>query len=199
MKVISVLLIAILFPVLGFSQCGKEAVEAFRQKINSEYADPAHSPLKAKDLKTFKSLDFFPIDLAYCVTAKFIRTTDAKPFNMPTTGKRKPLYVKYGEVHFTLGDKNFKLNVYQNLELIKMEQYKKHLFLPFTDYTSGVESYGGGRYIDLELPETDILTIDFNQAYNPYCAYSEGYSCPIPPQENDLKTEIKAGVKTFKK
>ncbi|WP_321538818.1 DUF1684 domain-containing protein [Flavobacterium piscinae] len=73
------------------------------------------------------------------------------------------------------------------------------MFLPFTDLTSGIESYGGGRYIDLKIQEGKIWTIDFNQAYNPYCAYNEKYSCPIVPEENDLKVEIKAGVKAFKK
>ena len=80
-----------------------------------------------------------------------------------------------------------------------MEKFKKHLFLPFTDLTSGVESYGGGRYIDLEATDKDTMIVDFNQAYNPYCAYNEKYSCPIVPEENDLKVEIKAGVKAFKK
>jgi uncharacterized protein (DUF1684 family) len=71
------------------------------------------------------------------------------------------------------------------------------LFLPFTDLTSGVESYGGGRYIDMEVQKGNTWTIDFNKGYNPYCAYNEKYSCPIPPAENDLKVEVKAGVKKY--
>jgi uncharacterized protein (DUF1684 family) len=72
-------------------------------------------------------------------------------------------------------------------------------FLPFTDETNGMESYGGGRYIDLNVPKGNKLIIDFNSAYNPYCAYNDKYSCPIVPRENYLKTRIEAGVKTFKK
>lgn len=199
MKKIVFIILGIVLPMTAFSQCDPESVSEFQKKMNAEFADPEHSPLKEKDIKVFQSLDFFPVDMKYCVTARLVKTKKEKPFAMPTTGKRTPLYVKYGELFFTLDGKEFKLAIYRNLELAKRDEFKKHLFLPFTDLTSGVESYGGGRYIDLEIPESDTMTIDFNKAYNPYCAYNEGYSCPIPPQENDLKTEIKAGVKAFHK
>ena len=133
------------------------------------------------------------------MTDTFKRTKKEKPFEMKTTTSRRPLYVKYGELHFEIDGISCQLNVYQNVEFSKKPGYKNSLFLPFTDYTSGVESYGGGRYIDLEIQKGNNWTIDFNQAYNPYCAYNEKYSCPIVPEENDLKVEIKAGVKAFKK
>jgi uncharacterized protein (DUF1684 family) len=76
-------------------------------------------------------------------------------------------------------------------------KYKNHIFVPFTDLTTGSESYGGGRYVDLELPFSDKVIIDFNRAYNPYCAYNHKYSCAIPPEENHLNVAIKAGVKAF--
>lgn len=177
----------------------KEAVVAFQKELNAEYADSVKSPLLKKDLKTFKALDFYPINGKFFVNAKFIRTPDEKPFEMPTTTSRKPMYVKYGEAHFSIDGKKFKVNLYQSLDLKKIEEYKDALFLPFTDLTSGVDSYGGGRYIDLKIPQGDTISIDFNTAYNPYCAYNHKYSCPIPPQENDLAIEIKAGVKKFKK
>lgn len=177
----------------------KDSVVAFQKQINSEYADAKESPLLEKDLKKFKSLAFYPINEKFFVVAKFVRTPDEKPFEMPTSTDRKPIYVKYGEAHFSIDGKNFKLNIYQSQDLKKIEKYKNSLFLPFTDLTSGVESYGGGRYIDLEIPAGDEIVIDFNKAYNPYCAYNHKYSCPIPPQENDLKIEILAGVKKFKK
>ena len=75
--------------------------------------------------------------------------------------------------------------------------YKDYLFLPFTDPTNGVTTYGGGRYLDLMIPATKVVQLDFNKAYNPYCAYSGNYSCPIPPEENHLEIEIKAGVKKY--
>lgn len=183
----------------AFSQeCSKENSQKYQQQLNKEYANPEESPLTKGDLKKFKSLDFYPIDMVYCVTAKFVRTPNEKPFAMPTTTERKPMYVKFGEVRFTLKGVACKLDIFQSLDLIKMEEYKNSLFLPFTDLTSGNGSYGGGRYIDLKQPEGNTIIIDFNTAYNPYCAYNHKYSCPIPPAQNDLDVEVRAGVKEYK-
>jgi uncharacterized protein (DUF1684 family) len=191
----------LLLTQVAFSQqkFERDSVIQFQKNMNEHYADSTKSPLKKKDVAVFKELEFFPINENYFVQAKFIRTKKEKPFEMKTTTSRKPIYVKYGELHFEIGGIPCLLNVYQNVEFSKKPGYKNSLFLPFTDYTSGVESYGGGRYIDLEIQKGKNWTVDFNQAYNPYCAYNEVYSCPIVPQENDLKVEIKAGVKAFKK
>ncbi|ESU26577.1 hypothetical protein FLJC2902T_25500 [Flavobacterium limnosediminis JC2902] len=191
------LLFIVLFPIIVSAQCSEETAKAYQLQLNKEYADEKESPLKKSDLEHFKALDFYDIDMSFCVEAKLVKTPDEKPFAMKTTGNRTPLYVKYGELHFILKEKECKLNVYQSIDLSKQEKFKNYLFLPFTDLTSGVESYGGGRYIDLEASESDMISIDFNQAYNPYCAYNEGYSCPIPPKENDLPVDVRAGVKKF--
>jgi len=114
---------------------------------------------------------------------------------MPTSGIKRPEYVKYGEVYFNLLGREYKLNVYQSQELLAQQQYKDYLFIPFRDSTSGRETYGGGRYIDVNIPSGDSLMIDFNKAYHPYCAYTEGYNCPIPPKENFINIPVKAGVK----
>ena len=184
------------FSLITFAQ-QKVTAEDFQKKLNVEFADATKSPLTEKDRSDFKGLDFFPIDKAFIVEAKFTKSKNEKSFEMKTTTDRMPLYVKYGEVSFTINGENFKLNVYQNLELIKRPGFKKHLFLPFSDLTSGNETYGGGRYIDLEIPKGKTITIDFNQAYNPYCAYNPKYSCPIVPAENELLTNVNAGVKKF--
>lgn len=173
------------------------SVTKFQKVINSEYADGKTSPLSAEDLAVFKTLDFYPINEKFFVTAKFVRTENEKPFEMKTTGERKPMYVKYGEAYFTLDGKDFKLNIYKNIELSKKEEYKDYLFLPFSDLTCGIESYIGGKYIDMKVPQSETIVIDFNTSYNPYCAYSHKYSCPKVPLENDLNIEIKAGVKKF--
>ncbi len=76
-----------------------------------------------------------------------------------------------------------------------MPRFKGQLFFPFTDLSSGFGSYGGGRYIDLHIPPSDSILIDFNRSYNPYCAYNGRYSCPIPPRENHINFEITAGVR----
>ena len=112
-----------------------------------------------------------------------------------------PVYVKYADLYFTLKGEKQKLAVYQSQSLKTDPEYYDYLFLPFTDLTNGDSTYGGGRYIDLRIPEDGVkkITLDFNQAYNPYCAYSGGYSCPVPPAENNLDAAITAGVKTYSK
>lgn len=183
----------------GFAQ-GKfdsKDAEKFQKEIKAEYANAKTSPLIAADLATFKSLDFYPINEKYFVTATFLRTDKEKPFEMKTSTERTPTYVKYGEVHFTIDGKSLKLNVYKNIELSKKKEYKDYLFLPYSDLTSGNESYIGGKYIDLKIPKGNTIAIDFNTSYNPYCAYNHKYSCPKVPLENDLNIEIKAGVKKF--
>ncbi len=181
----------------GQEKFDAETVAQFQKKLNSEYADAKTSPLTAEDLATFKSLDFYPANETFFVTAKFVRTKKEKPFEMQTSTDRKPLYVKYGEAHFQIEGKEFKLNIYRNIALSKKKEYKDYLFLPFSDLTCGKDSYIGGKYIDIKVPKGDVIVIDFNTSYNPYCAYNHKYSCPRVPLENDLDMEIKAGVKKF--
>ncbi|MCD0465483.1 DUF1684 domain-containing protein [Flavobacterium sp. ENC] len=191
-----VLLLAFNF---GFSQkkFNKSDAEKFQKTINAEYADAKTSPLMEEDLKSFKTLDFYPVNGKYFVNAKLVKAKNEKVFEMKTTGTRTPKYIKYGTLYFKIEGVALQLNVYRSIDLSKTKEYKDHLFLPFSDLTSGKESYIGGRYIDLKIPKGETLTVDFNQAYNPYCAYNHKYSCPLVPLENDLKIEIKAGVKTF--
>lgn len=190
-------LLLVVTSVFGQQKFDQSVVEKFQKELNAEYADAKTSPLLPEDLSHFKALDFYPINEKAFVVAQFVRTENEKPFEMPTTGTRRPLYVKYGEAHFVLEGKECKLNIYRNIELSKKEEYKDHLFLPFSDLTSGKESYIGGKYIDLKIPSGNTIVIDFNLSYNPYCAYSYKYSCPKVPLENDLAIEIKAGVKKF--
>lgn len=197
-------LIALLVFITFFTSCAQEKKTIkgdteFQRKLNAEYKDATTSPLKDKDRKHFEGLDFFKFDSAYVVNAKFERFPNEKPFEMKTSTERRPIYIKYGKLSFELKGKRYKLNIYQNLGLIEKEGYEDYLFLPFLDETNGLESYGGGRYIDARIPSGDTMEIDFNKAYNPYCAYNEKYSCPIVPRENYLKTRIEAGVKAFGK
>ena len=174
----------------------------YQQKLNITYKDASKSPLKKKDLRNFKGLDFFEIDSTFIVKANFTKIENAPTFKMATTTDRKPLYKEYGLLNFTINGKDCKLTIYQSQDDLNDEKYKDYLFLPFTDDTSGEESYGGGRYMDVML--TDItaentVLLNFNNTYNPYCAYNDKYSCPITPRKNHLDLEIKAGVKAFKK
>jgi uncharacterized protein (DUF1684 family) len=193
-----------LFLLITVFSCAKkkrpvQGETKFQKEINAEYKDATTSPLKDKDRKGFSGLDFFNFDSTYIVKAHFKRTPNEVPFKMKTTTDRLPEYVKYGQLIFDLRGETFLLNVYQSQSLVEKEGYEDYLFLPFLDETNGLESYGGGRYVDTKLPESDTVIIDFNKAYNPYCAYNDKYSCPLVPRENYLKTRIEAGVKIFKK
>lgn len=174
-----------------------ETSKEFQETINKEYANREESPLTDEDFKAFKGLDFYPVNDKYRVEAQFKRTPNEKAFKMKTTGARLPEYVKYGELTFSIDGKSFELNLYQNIELAKKAGFEDYLFLPFSDLSCGKESYIGGRYIDMRFPKGNTVIIDFNKAYNPYCAYNHKYSCPIVPLENDLEIEIPAGVKKF--
>ena len=166
----------------------------FQREINDFFKDASVSPLKKRDLKNFRGLDFFTYDSTYLVTAKLTKTPKEKPFMMLTTTDMVVEYIKYGTVSFELLDNQYSLDIYKNLE---DPNERDNLFLPFLDDTNGNESYGGGRYINLDIPQGDNLIIDFNSAFNPYCVYDEKYSCPIVPRENYLPLEIKAGVMNF--
>lgn len=201
MKYFSIFLL-IFFAEVTAAQTQSEIVdeiEAFRVSENEKFGTKETTILTKRDFRKFKELEFYDINLDFRMEARFVRTPNEKPFLMPTSTTRLPEYVKYGEAHFEIGGKQLKLNLYQNTTPSEDPKYADHLFLPFTDYTSGDGSYGGGRFIDAYVPKGDVIIIDFNKAYNPYCAYNSGYSCPIPPKENDLLVRIEAGVKDFKK
>jgi uncharacterized protein (DUF1684 family) len=170
-------------------------INRFQGELRTEYENPNTTPLSAKAKTSFKGIHFFPVDKKYAVNARFVRTPRENPFQMSTSGGIRKTYVKYAEVFFVIDKKEYKLNVYQSQELIQSPEYKDYLFIPFTDATSGHETYEGGRYIDLNIPQSDHILVNFNKAYHPYCAYTDGYNCPIPPQENTLPIKIEAGVR----
>ena len=179
------------------SELAKEIL-LFQNALNEEFKNPETSPLPDRYRKDFQGLDFFKPDTSFRVIASLTRTIDATPFMMPTTTERLSEEVVYGVANFALNGKNYRLEIYQNLELMKTAEYENYLFLPFLDDTNGEETYAGGRYLDLSIPEGDTIVLDFNRAYNPYCAYNKKYSCPIVPKVNYLNTKISAGVKSFR-
>lgn len=174
-------------------------IKAFQNELNAQFANEKESPLTKEDFGTFESLEFFPIDTAFRVVAKLKYFKNSKPFNMKTTTDRLAVYRVFATATFKIKGVKHVLRIYQSEQLLLSEDYDDHLFLPFTDQSNGSESYGGGRFIDLKIPDKDTIILDFNKAYNPYCAYSGRYSCPIPPKANHLDAEILAGVKAYKK
>ncbi len=158
-----------------------------------------HEVVRSDDKKFLK---FFSIDESYRVTANFEKANDSKWFLMETTGHEKKMYRVFGTVSFGIHDTLVKLNLYQTQNLLSDPKYKDYLVLMFTDKTSGDESYDVGRYLDFTLGDikNNKVVIDFNKAYNPYCAYEKDkYNCPLPPKENNLAVAIRAGEKTYGK
>ena len=121
------------------------------------------------------------------------------PFVMPVFSGTGGNYQRYALASFILKGKPMQLTLYKSLALAQNPLYSDYLFLPFTDDTNSQTTYGGGRYIDMRTGDIrdGKIIIDFNKAYNPYCAFSGGYSCPKPPDENRLAIAVEAGEKTF--
>ena len=176
-----------------------EEAKAFQAELNAHFADEEESPLTGEDLATFEELEFFPVDTSFRVRARLTYHEDSQPFMMKTTTDRLPVYRLFATANFTLKGQPCSLEIYQSQDLLTDPEYSDYLFLPYTDRTNGNSSYGGGRYMDLKVPEGDEITLDFNQSYNPYCAYNSEYSCPIPPAQNHLDLEVRAGVMAYGK
>jgi len=172
-----------------------QEINSFQQELDNEYRDLKKSPLSPEEQKKFNGHLFFSVNLKYRVIAKFNRTSDSPFLPMKTSGARLPNYRVYALAQFELDGKKFTVPIYQLQDLMVKPEYVDYLFLPFTDLTNGDESYDAGRYIGLRIPKGDEIIIDFNQAYNPYCAYSDKYNCPLVPPENNLDVFVRAGVK----
>ncbi len=157
-----------------------------------------HEVVKGADKKL---LQFYPVNKQNRIIALFEKKDNTAWFWMPASGNSKQQYRVYGVFAFSIHDTAVQLVVYQSKMLLTMKDYSDYLFVPFTDNTSGFETYGGGRYIDLKMDDIKDghCILDFNKAYNPYCAYGSGFNCPIPPKENDLKVSITAGEKNYLK
>ncbi len=169
------------------------AIKAYQK----DYVD-SHEVVKKKDRRYFR---FFPITSDCNVRCSFEKITDTIGFTMKTSDNSLQHYYKYGQLQFSLSGQACRLFVYQSSKLMKTEKYKDYLFVPFTDSTTGIESYGSGRYLDFYIGEIkgNKLQLDFNKAYNPYCAYATGYHCPFPPKENSLPIAVRAGEMNFGK
>lgn len=177
-----------------------DSINQLREKNYHEIIDSTVSRFNETEIQQFKLKKpaYFKPDPGYIVDATFILDTSSPVFEMPTTTDRKPLYRIYGYLSFIVNDTNQKLTVYQNYDYKDHPEYGNYLFVPFMDKTNGFSTYGGGRYLDIPIPENTSLQIDFNTAFNPYCAYAERWSCPLVPNVNDLDVSIIAGEKKYK-
>tara|TARA_B100000809_G_scaffold266760_2_gene331292 strand:+ start:27925 stop:28530 length:606 start_codon:yes stop_codon:yes gene_type:complete len=178
------------------AQTQKDAIR-FQQNLNRQYSTKSTSPLRSEQIRFFKELPFFSWKKEYIVMANLELTPKASLFTIETNTDRNPLYQQYAIATFILNGQKEELRIYQSQESKFSMEYKDHLFLPFKDASNGEDSYEAGRYIDVYISNiiNNQIVIDFNKAYNPYCAYNKKYSCPIPPKENHLNSTIPAGVK----
>lgn len=194
MKYLAALLL--LVSTVCFAQDHQTIIAKYRQGYVNDFLTDANSPLTKADLQYLR---FYDADSTYRVTAKAELLANETSFAMPVFAGTAKQYVRFAIIKFKLKDTPMQLTVYRNIALANTAQYASYLFLPFTDGTNGTETYGGGRYIDLNTAdfENGEVVIDFNKAYNPYCAFSGRYSCPKPPDENHLLVKIEAGEKQY--
>lgn len=195
-KLLTILLIFTEFG--GFSQNYNAQIAAFRKGYTDDFLQDKNSPLKKDDLQYLR---FYNADSTYRIKATAEMITNPQSFIMPVFSGTGGDYVPYALLKFKLKGKAMQLTVYRSIALAKIPAYKDYLLLLFTDETNGKTTYSGGRYIDMR--EGDFkdggVIVDFNKAYNPYCAFGGGYTCPKPPDENHLNFAIQAGEKMFAK
>lgn len=168
----------------------------FWEEQNEHYKNKKTSPLPKKERKAFAGHQHYDFSLKYVVYAKLVPTNQTDTVVMQTSSDTEKYYIRYGVLHFSIGKVHCHLTAFQSLSLRELDEYKNYLFVPFKDSTSGNLTYGGGRYLDINIPDDHAMILNFNTAYNPYCAYTEGYYCPLPPEENKLGVAIHAGAKT---
>jgi uncharacterized protein (DUF1684 family) len=198
MKIVICLLLLFFIRIDSQAQSYEMQLLEHRKTYKAEFLKDENSPLTKKDLKY---LQFYEIDSNYAVQAFFEKMIDTVGFDMQTHNGVLKKYFVYGKARFQLKQKECTLFIYQSQKLMTKAGFEDYLFIPFTDLTNYTETFGGGRYLDFRLKDivNNTLIIDFNKCYNPYCVYKEGYSCPIPPKENALDLEIRAGEKNFSK
>jgi uncharacterized protein (DUF1684 family) len=205
MKTKNIALIAVVLVVVVsvyYSFLRGQQDEAYVDTIQQEREEKDHymrtasdSPFVLDSTQTFTKLSYFPVDENYRVNASLTPVEQKKTLVLPTSDDKQKTYLEYAYAEFELHGIKNKLLI---LEIMDRGPYRGTLFLAFADETSAKETYGAGRYLDLKkVPGSTSITLDFNKAYNPYCAYTDNYSCPFPPPENILNIAIQAGEKTY--
>jgi uncharacterized protein len=200
MRFIGFLLNCLAFTSFGFCQSVYEAkINAKRDSTNRIFADSSKSILPKNEIPSFEGLRYYQIDSSYLIRTRFTKQ-NGKPFQMLTSTTRLPVYKKYGKVSFKIDNVKCKLFLYQQVFSLENDSViGDYLFCPFRDLTNRDSTYGGGRYLDFKPTDIQdkILLVDFNLSYNPYCAYNNRYSCPVPPTANTLDVRISSGIKKW--
>ena len=168
-----------------------QKVIRYRDSMDAVFYSGSNGVLPKDAISSDGKLNYFSPNESYRVQAQFEPIIDGEVFLMKTNTDRLPEYRKYGKLSFTIQNQNLVLTLYQNVE------QPEYLFCPFKDKTNGKQSYGAGRFLDFEEKDLENMVLDFNYAYNPYCAYNSNFSCPIPPLENHLEIALMAGEKAW--
>lgn len=179
----------------------KATIENHRAEKDVELQSKKTSPLQKADRKTFEDLPYFEIDEKWNLPVKFRVNETQEIIEIPTSAGFSKTFKAYGLLAIHIDGDYFPLTAYKRV-LKEGQEHSDHptLFVPFKDLTTGGSTYGGGRYMDIEIPEDDSeLYLDFNLCYSPYCAYGDGFACPIPPSSNFIKAEVTAGEKKYEK
>lgn len=166
------------------------AIEEFRRAKDHMFAHDPDTPIPSAELQHFSGLAYFAPDPSFVIEGRIEPTPDAGELHMPTSTGEEVTYQRVGVVRFSIDGAPAQLTLFG-------VEGERDLFVPFRDATSGKETYGAGRYLEVARPHDEHVELDFNYAYNPYCAYSEMYSCPLPPAENWLRVAIRAGEKVY--
>jgi uncharacterized protein len=175
------------------------ALEDFRKEKDADFKESLDSPIPERDRPGFTGLRYFPPDPALRVVATVEPPESGGIFVMQTSDGRDREYERHALLRFTLDGQGYHLTAYRTPDADDDEPW----FVPFRDSQAGRETYGAGRYLEIRPPRPATgagpraVTIDFNLAYNPYCAYNPAYSCPLPPAENTLPVAIRAGEMTY--
>ncbi len=182
-----VILSSVLYTFLGSDdpETYQKEINELREETNRFMQYSEESPFHDQP-EEYKGLSFFPPDLKYKVVARFEPVDEAEIYDLPTNDGKKQEYLTYGYATFTINDTTEQVLLLENVR-------EEKIFLPFGDATSAASTYGAGRYLDVQHHGGRTIVLDFNKAYNPYCAYIASFSCPLPPRENLLSVAIPAG------
>jgi hypothetical protein len=174
----------------------KEKILSKRAEKDSDLSADGKSPIPQEKRGDFKGLNYFPPNRAFHFQLKLHEHTEKDIIDVKDSKGNNRRYIRWGEFRFDVAGKSCTLQAY------KSDATEERIFVPFKDLTSEKETYGAGRYLDME-PEDCFSdgkwTLDFNEAYNPYCAYSHNYACPLVPPENWLRVRIEAGERAYSK
>lgn len=169
-------------------------INTLRRAKNNSFRNSPESPVSAAQRSQFDSLKYYAAVVDFKIAATISRNPQPDTVLIQTSDNQTGKYLRWGHAKFEIAQKPQQLTLFYHVG-----SADSTLFIPFTDLSNGRETYGGGRYLDVARPAVDVneIELDFNRAYNPYCAYNDEYSCPVPPAENRLPVAIPAGEKSF--